>query len=334
MKNEITMLPQVLFYQAFIIPMKKNILYLLISICLFVACTPKPKPFPSQGLNNLADSMEFVLQKNQFYIEEPKSGEWLERNKERGQTFTEYWNKNTNISPIRATEQRKKIYLQLYGSFDKTQLCLMDSVERFLSIFYELPIERLAHKKLDSTNLDTTNWRVHSRNGFQVKTGFILDSLEKNLPEDGVLLVSFTTNDLYPNKKWSFVFGQARLYNRVGVWSMARFGDVEAMKDDIDIFNLALKRTCKTAVHEIGHIFSLQHCVFYRCAMQGANNLTEIDGHPSYFCPICDAKVISNLNLPFSQRYENLAAFWKNQQQLETSNYYRKSALMIKRLEE
>ncbi len=313
--------------------MKVCIFYSLIFILVCISCSPKPKPFPSEGFNNLSDSMEFVLQKNQFYIQEPKSGEWLERNKERGQTFTQYWNKNNTIQPVRTTEQRKKIYLQLYGDFDETQFRLMDSVQRFLSIFYELPIERLEPKKLDSTQLDTANWRVHLQNGFQVRTGFLLDSLEKNLPSDGVLLVAFTTNDLYPSQKWNFVFGQARLHDRVGIWSMARFGDKDLINQDIDAFNLALQRTCKTAVHEIGHIFSLQHCIFYRCAMQGANNLTELDGHPLYFCPVCDSKIISNLKLPLSKRYENLAAFWKNQQQLETSNYYRKSALGMKRLE-
>lgn len=313
--------------------MKNYNCYYIILLLFCISCTPQPKPFPKEGLGNLSDSMEFVLQKNQFYIQEPKSGEWLELNKERGQTFTEYWNKNSNIKPIQPTEQRKKIYIQLYGDFDETQLRLMDSVQRFLSVFYELPIERLEQKRLDSTQLDTANWRVHKRNGFQVKTGFILDSLEKNLPSDGVLLVSFTTNDLYPSEKWNFVFGQARLYDRVGVWSMKRFGEATLISQDADAFNLALQRTCKTAVHEIGHIFSLQHCIFYRCAMQGANNLTELDGHPSYFCPACDAKIISNLKLPLSQRYENLATFWKNQQQLETSNYYKKSALSLRRLE-
>lgn len=313
--------------------MTTKTIYSIIFFLFIFSCTPKTTPFPSQGLNNLSDSMEFILQKNQFYIGEAKSGEWLELNKEKGQTFTEYWNKNSNIKPTQPTEERTKIYLQLYGDFDETQLRLMDSVERFLSIFYELPIERLEQKSLDSTSLDTANWRLHKRNGFQVKTGFILDSLEKNLPADGVMLVSFTTNDLYPSQKWSFVFGQARLHNRVGVWSMARFGDANLINKDTDAFNLALQRTCKTAAHEIGHIFSLQHCTFYRCAMQGANHLTELDGHPSYFCPVCDAKIISNLSLSLSKRYENLAAFWKNQQQLETSNYYKKSVLGMKRLE-
>jgi len=306
----------------------KNYIYYFI-VLIFFSCTPKPKPFPSQGFDNLSDSMEFVLQKNQFYIENPKYGEWLERNKESGQTFIEYWNNK----PVQITEKRQKIYIQLYGDFDETQLRLMDSVQQFLSIFYELPIERLEQKTLDSTKLDTANWRFHEQNGFQVRTEFILDSLEKNLPNDGVLLVGFTTNDVYPSERWNFVFGQARLHNRVGVWSMARFGDKKVIKNDINAFNLALQRTCKTAVHEIGHIFSLQHCIFYRCVMQGANNLTELDGHPSYFCPICDAKIISNLNLPLSQRYENLATFWKNQKQFQTSNYYKKSVLSLNRLE-
>ncbi|WP_291725882.1 archaemetzincin [Bernardetia sp.] len=311
--------------------MPKSILSVYFILSILISCTPKPKPFPEEGFTNLADSMEFVLKKYQFYIEEPKFGEWLERNKEKGQTFDEYW--SGNIAPTQPTAERNKIYLQLYGDFDKTQLRLMDSVQRFLSIFYQLPIERLESVVLDSTKLDGNNWRNHKNNGFQVKTGFILDSLEKNLPKDGILLVGFTTEDLYPSEKWNFVFGQARLYDRVGVWSMKRFGEVDVINKDTDAFDLALERTCKTAVHEIGHIFSIRHCIFYRCAMQGANNLKELDGHPAYFCPVCDAKIISNLELPLSRRYENLAAFWKNQRQLETSNYYKKSAMQLKRLE-
>jgi len=34
-----------------------------------------------------------------------------------------------------------------------------------------------------------------------------------------------------------------------------------------------LQRIIKIATHEIGHMYFLQHCIFYQCLMQGTNGL-------------------------------------------------------------
>jgi archaemetzincin len=44
-------------------------------------------------------------------------------------------------------------------------------------------------------------------------------------------------------------------------------------------------------VHEIGHMFAVTHCVYYRCLMNGYNNIEENYKNPLDFCPICLRKI-------------------------------------------
>lgn len=39
--------------------------------------------------------------------------------------------------------------------------------------------------------------------------------------------------------------------------------------------NLWLSRLCKTASHELGHCFGMDHCVYFACIMQGTSGLSE-----------------------------------------------------------
>jgi archaemetzincin len=80
----------------------------------------------------------------------------------------------------------------------------------------------------------------------------------------------------------------ASLADPVGVWSISRFGEPGA---NSEAFRLALRRTLKTATHETGHMFSMQHCTFYECSMCGSINLEEADRHPLWLFPPCLAKL-------------------------------------------
>ena len=106
----------------------------------------------------------------------------------------------------------------------------------------------------------------------QVLTGFILhEILEPERPADALAYVALTASDLWPGRGWNFVFGEANLRERVGVWSIYRNGDPN--RD----FPLCLRRTLATATHETGHILGLWHCTAYRCLMNGSNHQEERD---------------------------------------------------------
>jgi predicted Zn-dependent protease/phosphatidylglycerophosphate synthase len=138
----------------------------------------------------------------------------------------------------------------------------------------------------------------------QALAPYVLDEILKpRLPRDAAVSIAFTTCDLWPGPGWNFVFGQASLHERVGVWSLYRNGDPE---EGPAAFRLCLLRTLKTAVHEVGHMFSIQHCTAYECGMCGSNHREESDRRPLWFCPECQAKVCWATGADPATRYRQL----------------------------
>ena len=72
-----------------------------------------------------------------------------------------------------------------------------------------------------------------------------------------------------------------------------------------------LHRTLKTATHEIGHMFSMQHCTEYECNMCGSNSRAESDRRPLALCPDCLAKLCWATKADPKGRFGRLAAFCK-----------------------
>lgn len=62
--------------------------------------------------------------------------------------------------------------------------------------------------------------------------------------------------------------------------------------------------------HEIGHLLGLKHCIYYKCIMNGSNNLSENLKKPFDFCPVCLRKVFWNLNFNILDRYRRLKEFY------------------------
>jgi archaemetzincin len=54
---------------------------------------------------------------------------------------------------------------------------------------------------------------------------------------------------------------------------------------------LWLSRVCKTASHELGHCFGIDHCAYYACVMQGSASLAEDARQPPYACPVDEGKL-------------------------------------------
>ncbi|MBA3684159.1 MAG: hypothetical protein H0W72_02845 [Planctomycetes bacterium] len=104
-------------------------------------------------------------------------------------------------------------------------------------------------------------------------------------PDDAIAVLGLTATDLWPGEEWNFVFGMATYDQRVGVWSVARFGD--PAQDRLGL----LRRMLKTALHETGHMFTMHHCTAWNCLMSGSNNLRETDRRTMDACPECTAKI-------------------------------------------
>ena len=233
-------------------------------------------------------------------------GDWLAVHYEPGQTFDEF----IKSKPNRPDKTRKKIYLQPIGEFPKGQIPLTDVLEEYAGAYFAMPVEVLPALSLSDKNI-TTRINNYTKNR-QILTTDVLTILKDNLPADAFCLLAITMEDLYPESSWNFVFGQASLRERVGVYSFARYdpafyGD----KRGKDYEKLILRRSCKVLVHETGHMFGLQHCIFFRCVMNGSNHLKESDSRPLYLCPVCLRKLHHSVGFDVISRYKNLCRFYK-----------------------
>jgi len=255
----------------------------------------------------------------------PQLGDWLSVHHESGQTFQEY----IRSRPITPRGERHVIYIFPLGEFTTTQRKIITLTAEFMSAYFNLPAR--VEKDLPLSLIPAKARRRHPSWGMeQILTTYVLDEiLRPRLPADAAVALALTTSDLWPGEGWNFVFGQASLRDRVGVWSLYRNGDPD--KDD-ESFRLCLLRTLKTATHETGHMFSMQHCIAYECDMCGSNHRAESDRRPLWLCPECMAKVCYATGADPIARYERLAAFCKANAFKTEDDFYRKSLERLERI--
>ena len=185
---------------------------------------------------------------------------------------------------------------------------MIEKAADYLSAYYSLPVKLIETRALGEVPFKEKRL-VKYRNNLQIRTSYFLDDiLPKLLPDDASALIAFTNYDLFPEATWAFVFGQASLDKRVGVWSLYQFADPKTGKYDEE---LLLERTLKIAAHETGHMFSMKHCTKYECLMSGTNHLAETDRRPVDSCPECMAKIAWAMKYEPKKRYRQLAAFWR-----------------------
>jgi len=72
---------------------------------------------------------------------------------------------------------------------------------------------------------------------------------------------------------------------------------------------LWLSRVCRTASHELGHCFGIEHCVYYACIMQGSASLMEDSRQPPYLCPVDMSKVLRATGADLRGHYLALRCF-------------------------
>jgi archaemetzincin len=231
----------------------------------------------------------------------PEGSDWLASHKEAGQTFEQY----VKINPNRPTAERTRIYLQAIGQFTKEQTEMVYVVQSFMQLIFGLEVKMLPAQSVDK--FPASAQRVNELTGkSQLLTTHILyQILKPKRPADAVAVLAITNEDLWPGKNWNFVFGQATLAERVGVWSTARMGD------PVKEAQLFVRRVLQVAVHETGHMFGIKHCTAYECCMNGSNHQAESDQTPLVFCVECDAKLWWACGLNAPKRAKALHTFAK-----------------------
>ena len=237
-------------------------------------------------------------------------GGWLSAFKEYPQPLENYRKQAVN----RPTQQRRVIVLQPLGPMTPGQDRFVELLRGYVEVSFQLPCR--VEKPLAPTGAGdawlaaepSNSWR-----GEKVQAVPILrELLMPRLAADAVADFGITMADLkIPGL--NFVFGIGSYEERVGVYSLCRFFPEFWQRprqpgDEL----LALRRACKVIDHELGHVFGLSHCVFYKCVMNGSNSLPETDEQPMHFCPVCHRKLLWNLGFDSLKRYRERREFYQH----------------------
>lgn len=289
-----------------------------LAVVVFItdASTAQEKP-TLQTLRTHAAKLQPLMQKKA----RPVTGDWLAEHHEDGQTFDQYLASNPN----RPTAGLTTLYIQPIGDFTKAQAPLVKDTAEIMRIHFGVPVKIL--DALPDSAIPEHARRTHPTWGMKQFLGtYILDDvLLRRRPRDAVAVLGLTATDLFPQPSWNFVFGQASLSERIGVWSLARYGDAE--KD----YATVLRRTLQVATHETGHMFGIQHCTLHECGMNGSNSLPESDRDPMPFCSECELKLWWACRLDPVARYTALADFAQTNSLTRAETEWRRRAELLKR---
>jgi predicted Zn-dependent protease len=134
----------------------------------------------------------------------------------------------------------------------EAQQQILRLTQEYLDLFFDVPVQ--VRRRVSLAEIPAEARRRHPDWGDdQLLSTYVLRRLlEPDRPDDALAYLALTASDLWPGKGWNFVFGQANLRQRVGVWSIYRNGDPTDPA--------CLRRTLMTASHETGHILTLKHC--------------------------------------------------------------------------
>jgi archaemetzincin len=294
---------------------------LLVTTCAWAAFERPAETDRLAALGDLTgepEELQRLLTPNDdfFPITPPGPGDWLTAHRERGQTFGQYRQSAAN----RPDAIRHTIYLLPIGEFAAEASPPLEELRAYAAAFFQLNVKVLpAYTPHDLEFEPRKNPAGGQR---QILTTSIMKFLQTRLPADAYCLLGITMADLYPQRSWNFVFGQASLGNRVGVYSFARYDPAfSAAPRGRDYEALILRRSVKVLVHETAHMFGLQHCIYYDCAINGSNHLGESDARPQHLCPVCLRKLHLAIGFDAVKRYEQLARFYRRQQWYEESDW-------------
>jgi archaemetzincin len=242
-----------------------------------------------------------------------KPGDWMYDHRENGQTYQNYL--NSAFNPVKP--QRNVIYLYIIDE-QCTKGLMHDIIIEFLTAYYH-PMKVSLYEEHDREHIHFTTRRNPFTGNKQILTRDIFEVLKKKLPCDAYCMIGITMTDLYPDPDWNFVFGQASLRERIGVFSFARYDDNFYGKSKLSTqqaTEILLRRSCKVSAHEIGHMFGIHHCIYYNCMMNGSNSLPEADQRPFHLCPIDLRKLQTCIGFDEIERYQKLFEIYSKYENL------------------
>lgn len=128
---------------------------------------------------------------------------------------------------------------------------------------------------------------AYSKSRRQYNANTILEWTLSKIPGESKVL-ALTDVDIYVPDK-NFVFGLAQYPGRMALVSLKRLDPT--FYKALPNYSLTLERATKESVHEIGHIFGLEHCGDETCVMSFSNTISDVDKKGQAPCEKCREKL-------------------------------------------
>jgi archaemetzincin len=191
---------------------------------------------------------------------------------------------------------------------------VLEKARDYMTAFFGLPVVIAAPIALPERGRRTRH--EGGRTWKQSFTKVLLrDVLRPKLPADAIAYLGVTLEDLYPDPSWNFVFGEATLDERVGVYSLARFFPrFDGATETAEGTRLGMRRSFAVLVHEAGHMFSIEHCTANECVMNGSNSRDELDRQHEMLCPVCLRKLQRAIGFDVLAREKALHAILRREE--------------------
>lgn len=118
----------------------------------------------------------------------------------------------------------------------------------------------------------------------QFDAGMILRKLESMPVAGAAKIVGILNVDIFL-PVFTHVFGESRQQGRAALVSLFRLAEapLEKGRPPPEL----LERAAKVALHEMGHLFGLEHCEVPACLMHFSGNLTDLDQTVFTLCRYC-----------------------------------------------
>ena len=157
---------------------------------------------------------------------------------------------------------------------------VMEEIEEQVKLVFHCPVTI-------KTGLNHLSHAYNSqRNQYLAST--LLESLSTDKKGDDEKIIGIVEVDLYCSHL-SYIFGEADFNSSTAIMSLYRLRqEYYGLPADRGIF---ITRACKETIHELGHIFGLQHCSNLTCVMHYSNSLADTDWKEIYFCEKCRPKL-------------------------------------------
>uniref|UniRef100_A0A7S2FTY4 Archaemetzincin-2 n=1 Tax=Florenciella parvula TaxID=236787 RepID=A0A7S2FTY4_9STRA len=242
----------------------------------------------------------------------PRAGDWLAEKNESGQTFSSY-RRTMGDYRVPGKHNATILLVPLGASFKRCPRFLPFLVDYARAFFTGMDIE-LLDTEVGSTSAgkQLSLKRVSSReNEFgapQYLLSDLMDLVRRPKGYHYYCRLGITLEDIYPGEDWNYVFGQADVMERVGVFSFARHSPLfydgvhatEALDPETRLLSDArqakwLRNCLHTMTHEIGHMFGIRHCIYYHCLLNGSNGPHDSAGS-TFMCPVDLRKLLHALS--------------------------------------